>query len=284
MRLCVRSYRNYRIINISQQSYLAEGSDKSRGKIDLADKPWWLRETTYTSNDLFRTGSKVKDEGHATSAKLKQQLQNEVVEDPFSVACIQETFRSVQTTLTSLKSESKRKMEFMIPLLPAQCTISNDSQSVPLFSIVRFDEDPAANEDLERSTLSQSNKRLKRIDSSIITNFRLSKDENRIGKQSVFESTLVAPYQDSIEGGNCDELTQEGDNGDKNEVLYDWVKDYSMDVQNHNMGDSFLFFQSENSRGESEMSYIPYAARVEMKKLNVEDSMPHECFVTRKFE
>lgn len=59
------------------------------------------------------------------------------------------------------------------------------------YSIVQFDEDPAAVAAVRSDSAEPSRKRSKVIESSIITNVRVGKNPNR-GALSIFESSLVS--------------------------------------------------------------------------------------------
>lgn len=250
--------------SMQPESYLHETSEKTRTSLAISDKPWWLRETTYISNDVFRAPSKASDDNH--SKRTVPLNGTEESDDASSAQHIERTFETVEKTVENLKKQGKRKLIYSLPLLPLQY------DSEPTFSIVRFDEDPAQ----FAADNGENQHANKRINSSIITNFRLAQGQSRLGRQGICESTLVAPL-DSSSSSPPQEDQKEGE-------FYDWVKDYTMDVQSQQMEDSFLFILDEDEDVESggSVSFAPYAARIEMKKMGFEESTPHECYVSRK--
>lgn len=271
----------------SDLKYLTGTSEKSRGKtkqIDQSSKPWWLRNTTYMENNLYnvaRVKSAAAESMKEISAK-RPDLNYKI--DMLSTSFINDSFDLTAKTVAALVAKNlKHKLVRELPVVPMD---SEDLKPADFFakvhSLVRFDEDPvvltsASSEEgyssSSSSTGASSNKRRK-VDAGIITNLRQSvKTED--AKNQFLEVSLVSPLvrasaQDTVEG----------------EVLYNWVKDYRMDVQHSQLSDSFLFVykagNNKDNSGEGEaaaVQYFPIRSRVDMKKMNPEDSLPHECIV-----
>ena len=255
---------------VELEAYLTENNEKVRGKnlpITQDDKPFWLRSTTYMSNDVFRPVLKSRDDD--IKVKSSKLLASEGdLEDTTSISYIEDTFKSVDETVSNLKKQEKRKLLFSIPLLPLEASTIRKRT----FSIVQFDEDVGIVK--QENNSNEPKKRSNIIESSIITNVRLGK--NLVGASSLLESSLVSA---NIANAPSSSTSSDEGNSNHSEVVYGWVKDYEMKLQSHHMEDSFLFFLNENEP--SVVSYMPFSARIEMKKLGMDDSTPHECLVTR---
>ena len=64
----------------------------------------------------------------------------------------------------------------------------------------------------------------------------------------------------------------------KSEHLFEWVKDYRMEVHQDGANTNYaLLIDEENSS----VFYLPITSRVDMKKLTLENSIPQDCFVIR---
>jgi len=66
--------------------------------------------------------------------------------------------------------------------------------------------------------------------------------------------------------------------------LYEWLKDFRMEIQDRNLEDSFMILLPQQAEGQGDMiaSYFPVHSRIDLKKLNVDASEPHDCAVLRQ--
>lgn len=272
------------ILDQSDLKYLTSTVEKNRGKtkqIDQSSKPWWLRNTTYMENNLYNVG-RVKaiaaESAKEISAKKKDNIDYDV--DMLSTSYINDSFDLTARTLARLVAENaKRKVLRDLPVVPMESA----ELSVPAFlgknhSLVRFDEDPvvlATEEGYSSSSSTSAPAKRRRVDVGVITNLRQAvKSEHT--RNAALEVSLVSPLV---------QTTSETSNGNFNvkEVRYGWVKDYRMDIQQSKVNDSFLFVYSvggvSSSGNDDSVQYFPIGSRIDMKKMNPEDSLPHECIV-----
>ena len=84
------------------------------------------------------------------------------------------------------------------------------------------------------------------------------------------------------------------------ETMYSWVQDYSMEVQNHTLEDTYLFTlhdeplqpnSSSNGSGSSgsgssgnAVCYFPLHAKVELRKMKYDHSIPHDAMVQHQHQ
>jgi len=65
-------------------------------------------------------------------------------------------------------------------------------------------------------------------------------------------------------------------------IEYRWVKDYRMEMHTNEHKDCFVFVYDKSDETNSlNMEYYPIDTRIEMKKLNPEESLPHDALVKR---
>ena len=273
------------ILDQSDLKYLTSTVEKNRGKtkqIDQSSKPWWLRNTTYMENNLYNVG-RVKaiaaESAKEISAKKKDNIDYDV--DMLSTSYINDSFDLTARTVARLVAENaKRKVLRDLPVVPMESA----DLSVPAFlgknhSLVRFDEDPvvlATEEGYSSSSSTTAPAKRRRVDVGVITNLRQAvKSEHT--RNAALEVSLVSPLVQTTSAE-----TSNG-NGNGKEVRFGWVKDYRMDIQQSKVNDSFLFVYSvggESSSGNDDsVQYFPIGSRIDMKKMNPEDSLPHECIV-----
>ena len=237
------------------------------------EKPWWLRNTVYLENNLY-------NQPLAKSKALETDLQISRTEDPLSVQFIDNSFEKIKK-LDSILIKAKKdklgkkgpdvKMEWAIPILPEPSLYEN-----PLVPI-RFDEDieelvskKNQAEDLEMDVLY-----------SIISNLRerMTSVENLHINDKSFNASLIAPPISTPR-----DVSTEG-------VPYTWVADFKMDFSTLSQGgnDEFLMkmdssFSSQTSMNQKSVEYWPVKSRIDMRKLPVDEWIPHEAKIFRRKE
>jgi hypothetical protein len=284
------------MLDQSDMRYLAVTAEKGRGKakqIDDNDKPWWLRNTTYMENNLYNI-TKVKSKvAAATETISAKRPALDYDRDMLTTSFINESFDIVNKTVADLIAKNgNNALVRELSVVPIDV---DGAQDVPFLdrvhSLVRFDEDPVvlatvgAEEGYSSSSSSASASKRRKVDTGIITNLRQTVKSTEL-RNEVLEVSLVSPL--GTEAASQSELTD----GTSKEVKYQWVKDYRMDVQNTQLHDSFLLVlpqpqstsvaSAEGQEPEQAAQYFPIHARVDMHKMNLEDSRPHDCTVVLK--
>ena len=160
--------------------------------------------------------------------------------------------------------------------------------------------------------IAEDEKKWLRMKEGIITNLRQSVKRSDVGKGHTLEVSLVAPVEtearteaeDSEGSGSvANEETRKSAQAQAQGELFHWVKDYRMDVQDTHITDSFLFVMpskgspptaqnatpsASSSSGVSagvqqgEVRFLPVSTRMDLKKMPMEDSQPHECLVLKE--
>lgn len=256
----------------ADKRYLSGAVEKSRGATLGAEaKPWWLRNTTYMENNLFKNKTMVAVKNGEAGAQEETQYS-----EPNTLENIENSFgKVVQTVETIRKQATKREMLWSIPVLPTDFSEFNMSQNC--HSLVRFDEDPqnVVEQQLRRDGDPVSSTKRK-IEHSIISNIRVSKKPNPKAHKN-FDSSLVAPAVGDREGE------------DESELDYRWVKDYRMEPQDMGLDDSFMILigsdcvsSSSNYSAVRAANFFPVSTRIDLKKINFEDATPLQCSVTRR--
>lgn len=265
----------------SDRKYLHYSSnEKGKGKsskasFDEQTKPWWLRNTTYMENNPFNVQSKIieEDPGKRT-AELKKKLAEPHL-DHFSQEYVERTFSSVDETIKRLEAQNKnKKIVYNIPVLPLEDQIPSSKKRKRIHSLVRFDEDPKVVVNVVTVQDDEQTSKKYKIDDSIATNVREplpSKDGATTVKG--LEVTLVAPA-----------AKDDSYNRKKTEHLFEWVKDYRMEIHTDPLGCNFIFLLDEEDKEQlpTKVKYFPIASRVDMKKLTLDNSMPQDCLVVRE--
>jgi hypothetical protein len=265
-------------VDQSDLKYLTGSVDSGRGKLaqlDQQSKPLWLRNTTYMENNLFQRGKDqskgIQARSSALSLQKKEMLSTEFIDDSFSL---------VQVTITNLISKAtKLKVHRIMPLLPCDAAIRHPDASindVNSHSFVLFDEDPSL------SIHNQNNHAKRRkISDGIITNARKVQSKDGAKAQPDIDVSLVS-------AGVEEEEKKQGDDTralDGSWVEYQWVRDYRMEMHTNEHKDCFVFVynKSDDSSNNSSlnMEYYPIDSRIEMKRLNPEESLPHDALVKR---
>lgn len=268
-------------VDQSDLKYLTGSVDSGRGKLaqlDQQSKPLWLRNTTYMENNLFQRGKDqskgIQARSSALSLQKKEMLSTEFIDDSFNL---------VQVAVTNLMSKAtKLKVHRVMPLLPCDAAIRHPDASindVSSHSFVLFDEDPSL------SIHGQSNHAKRRkISDGIITNARKVQNKDGAKTQPDIDVSLVSAGVDEEEKQGDDIRALDGC-----WVEYQWVRDYRMEMHTNEHKDCFVFVynkysdSSSNSSSSSSlnMEYYPIDTRIEMKRLNPEESLPHDALVKR---
>lgn len=291
--------KNAQPIDPAELKYLMGNVDKGRGKqkqIDQSTKPWWLRNTTYMENNLFNAVNTKTDSD--ALMKFNEAKRREMGDDldPFATKYIDSSFDLVEQTIQNLEKKAtgkKSKVVWSVPILPLELESILGSMNERVFSLIRFDEDPTdvidnngEGGELEKTSEKYRAKR-RRINRSIATNVRQAvKNEHQI-KAGGIELSLVAPP-------SAEEADSAGASSDGDSVRYSWVKDYRMEVQDSKSDDCYLLLVNQKQLDEAAAQgtsvddakgvYFPIRARVDMKKLSKEESMPSDCKVSRRLD
>lgn len=213
------------------------------------------------------------------SLQRKEMLSTEFIDDSFSL---------VQVAVTNLISKAtKLKVNRVMPLLPCDAAIRHPDASindVSSHSFVLFDEDPSL------SFHGQNNHHAKRrkISDGIITNARKVQSKDGAKAQPDIDVSLVSAGVDE------EDEEKKGDDTpalDSSWVEYQWVRDYRMEMHTNEHKDCFVFVynksndssssSSSSSNSSLNMEYYPIDTRIEMKRLNPEESLPHDALVKR---
>jgi hypothetical protein len=282
------------------------GLEKGKGKavkasFDQQSKPWWLRNTTYMENNPFNLQKVKEEDPRQRAAELKKKLADPHM-DHFSPEYIEKTFSCVEDTIKRLEAQNKhRKLVSVTPVVPLQETNNNNNKTSRkrIHSLVRFDEDPkiVVNVVNDQNNIEQDGESVTKkykIDDSIVANVR-EPASSKDGVTNTFkglEVTLVAPVIKDNENNNDSPTKQSKKvslNSDE-QLLYEWVKDYRMEIHTDEQTCNFVFLVHEerdptvsaNHRPATKVHYFPVASRVDMKKLTLENSSPQDCVVLRE--
>lgn len=235
-------------------------SKKSRVKDDdPMSQPWYFRQTTYIANNPFTSKNMKKGEDiHAKNLKEKEKTLKQI--NIFDEKFIEESFSTVEHTVVELqKKETKRKMVSCSVVLP------EDTERVLNRAFIRFDEDPIdfAVQDGEKTLPNKCYK----PEYSLVTNSRAPEGAS---SNKVLHCTLVAAVADKDEdsSANAEEITNH----------YKWVRDYTMEVQDTNLADCFIFALDEST---SSAYYFTTETRIDMKKIKFSEAQPQEVILDR---
>ena len=260
----------------SDLKYLTGSVDTGRSKLaqlDQQSKPMWLRNTTYMENNLFNRSKEQSNAAKGIQPRINALLLTQRKE-MLSADFIDESFSLVEGAVANLISKAtKLKMRRVMPLLPCDAAIRHSGASVTdvkSHSFVLFDEDPSIND--------PSNPTKKRkISDGIITNARRRQSKDGSKLQNDLDVSLVSALHD--------DTTAAWDGSSWME--YRWVKDYRMEMQTNEHKDCFVFVYNKHLSDEGSssfplnMEYYPIDTRIEMKKLNRDESLPHDALVKR---
>jgi len=236
-------------------------------KRESLQSSWWLRETVYNENSLFKSGT------HGTSSLKSTKAQAPVaLVDPFSVDFIQQSFDAASKPLSSFKELGE--VEWSMPILPH--VSFGDSP----YSWVRFDEDPAGapilaslmdpNAQASSSTLLEEDNaadlgnQRKRVRTSLLTNAR----EKEGGNKQSYAITMIVPTSEPAQ--------------DATEVKYEWLRDFHMNIAKQNATDSFVLLVDEENQTDARMFLV--SNQLEMGKLQPSEIRVADAHVTRQPE
>lgn len=219
------------------------------------------------------------------------------------------------------KSNKNKVVISDIPLLPCQEALECSKPSqIRYHSLVRFDEDPKLQmNNTIMDDGNQQNKRQK-ISDTLITNLRHAQNGDTTKTQSSIEVSLVSSAGNiAVFDKNNQSLVSSSDENNIIQVeescssdidridewiKCNWIKDYQMEVHHIEQPDSFIFVYNKNNNIESTtntsdsnttstrttttsnissnvIEYYPIKARVDMKKLPIDDSLPHDTVIKR---
>lgn len=178
---------------------------RSNSRKEHAANHWWLRDTQYFENQLF------KEKNLPTNGSHMDDFTEHI--DPFDKEYIEKSFEAAET------ADERDDVEWSMPLLPAP--FAADST----FSIARFTEDPAHAEvvvdDTRMGLVGE-----KRMRQTLLTNARASKK-----KSKSYAVSLLC---------NLDENSSSNDS--KGDIkYYEWIKDYQMDLKELKQAQFILF-------------------------------------------
>lgn len=250
-------------LDIVDQDALMSGN-KGGGGLKLSsslgsNKIAWLKKTTYLTNNLYDNVHKFTgDEGIVSGYKEKAERQIGENEGPFTDNSIEKSFRLIVTkTKSSLEAQKDNKhrgvVEWILPVLPDETLWENE------LSLLRFEKDP------KREGLhGPANFTEEQISNSIVTNIRAAPVTDRHGKDAQkYAVSLVVP-------------------SDADPTLYNWVRDFRMEILARNENDSFLFTVDNESTVDASVSYVPLRSKLELKRLPKEECNEHKASVKRR--
>jgi hypothetical protein len=270
------------LLDPSELRYLTSASDTRKSKSRLAEvteKPWWLRNTTYLENDLYKTRQRPDAEQQAKRIRREEPTEGEEL--------VGDSFEKLGPTLEKLRArvlkEKKATIEWEIPLLPAEDDLEGQ------FAIIHYDEHPdlaaaaAAGADAEEAVVGD------RASESVILNIRAQlNDQHKDAGGLNFGASLVGRNKASKDGADGDDAATAAVEGGE---LYSWIRDYKMNVAGIDGQDVFIFTIKPGSQGSASASasasassngsvrYVPVRSKMEMRKLAV--GAPHEAVITR---
>lgn len=208
----------------------------SKLTFDKTNKPWWLRNTVYLENNLYKS--------RVVKAESKVDDENSVL-NPCDSSFIAQSFELAKRPVSGGKT-----VEWSLPLLPA------DFNNRGLLSFVRFDESYEVF--MEVDGVERAAKRR-----CVLANARMLPAED---DHNDFALSLLAAKDTEPEG-------------EAETVLYDWVRDYRMDIRDKNLAGAFVLTLDPK---QSSCRFAHLHSRIEMHKLATEDSAPVEAFVSRR--
>ncbi len=289
--------------------------------LDQENKPWWLRNTYYLENNPFNTASKYKDEDLVEKSKDVKEKFTDPKRDVFSKEFADHSFKAAKETIQKLKEKTpKRKIAWSCPILPIQFpSVDEFEETKKAHSLVRFDEDPVLHllpldsTGVKHALVSEEELAVKRrrVQESIVLNARESLHRDDSGKHShTYDVTVVIPKEtttstgakkgkselydllgdsDEEEEGNKMEIEgEENKDTTEKEKGYEWLKDYRMEIKDRNLEDSFMILieAPKGSNGTAQKAasavYFSVHSRIDMKKLHLDVSEPHDCVVSRR--
>lgn len=220
-----------------------KGSTKrSNSTKEHAANHWWLRDTQYFENQLF----KEKNQPTSGSSQLDDDIENA---DPFDEEYIENSFGEVQTS-----AANDNDVEWSTDLIPAPFAAESS------FSTTRFAEDPATAEvvvdDTRMGLVGE-----KRMRQTLLTNARSSEKKSKSYAVSLLCDLDSNPSSD-------DSPAAEG--SVKN---YEWIQDYQMDLKELRQA-QFLIFNNGKS-----MNYCEIDSLFDASKVAVDELAPHSAIV-----
>lgn len=230
-------------VHPSDSIFLSNQNPLKKMNDDKAEKPWWLRSTTYLENDLYKSRAAKVDS--AAAGEVNNML------DPFTEEYIRGSFEAVR----KMKNTTGKQIVWSMPILPSD-VVGDQS------TFIRFDANYDRPADETEESDEPESKKLRT--NCLLTNMRVvSSGVNHT------HMSMVAP---------ADEGRSPSDGSDE-PIHYDWVRDFKLDVRQKNLQSLFLLSLDEEAM---QCRYSRIHTTADMQKLGAEESAPHEVWVTRR--
>lgn len=282
------------VTNVIEAKTLGPPNDRVRRGDAIINKNLpWLKRTTYLTNDLFTSKSKFKTADELDAAR--NALKTNDGKSHYSKEYIDSSFEAVERlTVQSLQKKRSRTMasgdaptvEWSIPILPDTDLLGQ------VLSMIQYDVNPAtimselsasdAAIKTEEAILEGDDQQVmkKRILSSVLANIRSTGGEPETGNSS-FSVSLISPTDEdlaqaiSLTETKCDAVSP-------SPLLYEWIRDYRMEIFSQ-FKETGTFFIRADSTGSTAATYSQLLSKLELKKLNTEESDPHQANVYRRY-
>ena len=231
----------------------------------------WLKKTTYLTNHLYDNVNKFK-EGALEIQKGKEQKTIKEIRsshDTFVQESIERSFvavtqKSKQILENMPENRNRRTVEWISPVLPNELLWQSE------LSILNFDADPMAevSEDADHRD----------ILNSIVTNIRAVPNKaDEVNKAAKYAVSLVSSQKEvTAEETSFAEEEEE-------EEVFDWVRDFRMEIKGVNISDTFIFSLENNAESDEPLFlYAPFHSQIELKRLSQEECSEHSAIVRRR--
>jgi hypothetical protein len=195
----------------TENYYLEKTTDKSKQqqKQENAAAHWWLRETKYGENQLFKDSNK----------KSITIANEEVTHNYYDQSFIEDSFAQITD------QEDSDEVEWSIPITP------DDSFGEQAFSYTRFDEDPEEVQTWEQKIGDDEQQKHvlggKRMCDSILTNIRDTK------KGKGYAVSMVVPPINEDDSSEPEKYT--------------WASDYAMNLNTSSARSNYLFLVDDKA-------------------------------------
>jgi hypothetical protein len=254
-------------LDIVDQEALVSGSkDQTGDKLNLSrgnigkNKIAWMKKTTYLTNNLYDNVHKFTgDEGIVTGYKEKATRDIGENEGPFTENSIEKSFVAIEKktkNVLELQKDNKSKghIEWMAPLLPDDILWDHE------LSLLRYDKDPTRDGIQGPAVFSDGH-----IANSIVTNIRAMAATSDYAKHHKVKHavSLVIP-------------------SDQDPEVFNWARDYRMDILAVNVADNYLFTLDNPDSSEPVVSFVPLRSKLELKRLTKDDCSEHTAAIKRR--
>ena len=230
-----------------------------------------MKSTTYLTNDLGDVKVK-KFETDKEKNKIHQNVDDLIptfdsINKSFDDVELR-TKNSIERSRNSLNKSNNNKdnqhqIEWISPILP------NSYLWLKELTLLHFDENPEEVSLFDGTSIQTSqNSTSNRVLDSIITNIRPMDNDSANGRTGDWLAmSLIAP-------------TTHGIHEDKDEVEFNWMRDYRTRIKGSsgNMDNTFLL---QINSSDHNVSFCPLPTRLEMKRMKIEESDGHLSKVRR---